>query len=55
MTYPNPTVPAPSSRALCAMLDTNRDVAYATDGCPVEPDGTCPHGHVSWLVYLGLI
>lgn len=27
----------------------------ATDGCWVEPDGWCPHGHVSWLVYLGMI
>jgi hypothetical protein len=28
-------------------------VARATDGCRVEPDGVCQHGHVSWLVYLG--
>ena len=27
----------------------------ATDGCIVEPDGTCPHGHPSWLLKLGLI
>ncbi len=27
----------------------------ATDGCVVEPDGTCPHGHRSWLLELGLI
>ena len=27
----------------------------ATDGCWVEPDGTCPHGHNSWLLELGLI
>jgi hypothetical protein len=27
----------------------------ATDGCQVEPDGSCPHGHVSWLIYLGFI
>ena len=27
----------------------------ATDGCWVEPDGTCPHGHRSWLLELGLI
>ena len=27
----------------------------ATDGCWVEPDGTCPHGHPSWLLALGLI
>ena len=27
----------------------------ATDGCWVELDGTCPHGHVSWLLYLRMI
>ena len=27
----------------------------ATDGCWVEPDGTCPHGQPSWLLKLGLI
>lgn len=27
----------------------------ATDGCWVEPDGVCPHGHPSWLLKLGYI
>ena len=27
----------------------------ATDGCIIEHDGACPHGHPSWLKYLGLI
>ena len=27
----------------------------ATDGCFVEPDGTCEHGQPSWLLVLGLI
>ena len=27
----------------------------ATDGCWVEPDGTCPHGRPSWLLRLGLV
>lgn len=27
----------------------------ATDGCWVEPDGTCEHGKRSWLLVLGLI
>lgn len=27
----------------------------ATDGCWVEPDGVCPHGHPSWFLRLGLI
>ena len=27
----------------------------ATDGCWVEPDGTCEHGCKSWLLVMGLI
>ncbi len=27
----------------------------ATDGCVVEPDGTCEQGQPSWLLALGLI
>lgn len=27
----------------------------ATDGCWVEPDGVCEHGHPSWLVWLELL
>jgi len=27
----------------------------ATDGCIVEPDGVCEHGHVSWLLYYDII
>lgn len=27
----------------------------ATDGCWVEHDGVCPHGHPSWFLELGLI
>lgn len=30
-------------------------VAEATDGCRVEPDGECGHGHRSWLLVLGFI
>lgn len=33
----------------------NNGVAQATDGCKVEPDGTCPHGCPSWLIELGYI
>ncbi len=28
---------------------------WATDGCPVEPDGTCEHGKKSWPLVMGLI
>lgn len=27
----------------------------ATDGCSVEPDGVCEHGHQSWLLQIGVI
>ncbi len=30
-------------------------VAKATDGCKVEPDGTCEHGKPSWLLKFGLV
>jgi len=30
-------------------------VAEATDGCEVEPDGRCEHGHNSWLLAYGFI
>lgn len=30
-------------------------IAKATDGCKVEPDGTCRHGHKSWLLIRRLI
>ncbi|MGW4720609.1 hypothetical protein [Nocardia sp. NPDC004260] len=30
-------------------------IAEATDGCQVEPDGTCEHGRPSWLLELGYI
>lgn len=30
-------------------------IAKATDGCSVEPDGECMHGHSSWLMRLGYI
>lgn len=30
-------------------------IAHATDGCEVEPDGTCEHGKPSWLIVEGII
>jgi len=51
--YPKPTEPEPSEEQLQEwVLDS---ICEATDGCTVEPDGTCEHGHVSWLIYLGLM
>jgi hypothetical protein len=30
-------------------------VCETTDGCEVEPDGRCEHGHTAWLRVLGYI
>lgn len=51
--WPEPTEPEPTDDELERMVWDS--VCDATDGCTVEPDGVCEHGHVSWLLYLGLI
>ena len=48
-----PTIEKPNMEELEKMM--NDGIADATDGCRVEPDGECEHGHSSWLVYLGFI
>ena len=51
--YPEPTVEEPGLDEIGRMvLDGD---CWATDGCTVEPDGVCPHGHPSWLLALGMI
>lgn len=51
--YLTPTEKEPSNEQ---MMDWEMDGVWeATDGCRVEPDGKCPHGHVSWGRYLGLV
>lgn len=52
--YPPPTVPPPSIEELIAW-EFEDGGCEATDGCWVEPDGMCEHGHPSWLLVLGLI
>ena len=47
------TIKTPSLKTMTRwMMD---GVARATDGCRVEPDGTCQHGAKSWLIVLGYI
>ena len=53
MDYKKPTKKQPSIKTLERYAWDG--IAHATDGCKVEPDGSCPHGHVSWLLYLGYI
>ena len=33
----------------------NDGAAKATDGCRVEADGSCEHGHTSWMVWMEMI
>lgn len=43
-----PTVPRPSEdRLFDQLLDGS---AEATDGCIVEPDASCKHGHPAWTL-----
>ncbi len=48
-----PTEPTPTISELGKW--TLDSVCNATDGCEVEPDGYCVHGHASWLLYLGFV
>ena len=43
----------PTNRTMEKWIETG--VAKATDGCRVEYDGECPHGHKSWLIQLGMV
>lgn len=54
MKHPEPTVEQPTLDEIMEM-EWERGGCEATDGCLVEPDGTCPHGHPSWMIALGLI
>lgn len=52
--YPIPTEPQPDLDTLEEWMEEGGG-CEATDGCWVEPDGVCPHGHPSWLRHLGVI
>lgn len=52
--WPEPTVHPPTKDELIERLEEHSTVE-ATDGCMVEPDGICPHGHPSWPLKLGWI
>ena len=53
MKWPKPTEPEPDMETLSDMVYDNI-MPEATDGCIIEPDGVCEHGHPSWLLYLGI-
>jgi len=51
--WPTPTTDEPDLEDL--MEQDGEGGCDASDGCWVEPDGTCEHGHPSWMLRLGLI
>jgi hypothetical protein len=51
--WPEPSVERPSDDQTERWVYDS--VVGATDGCRVEADGTCPHGHPSWLLAMGLV
>ena len=52
--WPEPTVEMPDLETLEEWMFEDGG-CEASDGCWVEPDGICMHGHPSWLLRLGLI
>jgi hypothetical protein len=46
------TTPRPTAEEL---MEMEMEDYQATDGCTVEPDGVCPHGHSSWALQLGMV
>ena len=53
MRYKTPTKKQPTQKTIEKWFWD--DYCKATDGCKVELDGCCSHGHVSWLIYLGVV
>lgn len=51
--WPEPTEEQPEMELLMEWAEEGG--CEATDGCWVETDGECKHGHPSWLSYLGMI
>lgn len=51
--WPEPETEQPDLETLEEWMEEDGG-CEATDGCWVEMDATCPHGHPSWLLRLGL-
>lgn len=52
-TWPEPITEEPDIEQLSAW--TVDGVGEATDGCSIENDGVCEHGHPAWLKKLGFV
>jgi hypothetical protein len=59
MAWPEPTIAPPTQDEVLDQLEDavmDREVHFETsDGCTTDQDGTCEHGHPTWLVRAGLI
>jgi hypothetical protein len=57
--YPEPTIPVPSEDEIIQMLQDhvldNMWSFETSDGCEVEADGKCCHGHPTWILRAGYI
>lgn len=53
--YPTPTVDEPDMETYLYESMFGTDGSESTDGCPIEPDGTCEHGYPSWEKQWGII
>lgn len=52
--WPDPTTDTPDLETIEEWMWEDAG-CEATDGCWVEVDGRCPHGHPSWLLRMGLV
>jgi len=52
--WPEPETDEPDAETIEDWI-FDRELPEATDGCTVELDGTCSHGHPSWLLVMGMI
>jgi len=48
-----PTAPKPTMEQMEAWLIDG--IGEATDGCRIENDGRCLHGHTAWLRIVGVV
>lgn len=59
MSWPKPVITPPDEEELMEMLEDavmdNETHFETSDGCTTDQDGTCCHGHATWLVRFGLI
>jgi hypothetical protein len=51
--WPTPTEEEPDLETLQHWMGDG--MGEATDGCQIENDGMCEHGHPAWMIVLGYV